>query len=194
MSARIPPGFFETVTHFTVPGQSGEVEVTHGWDGGDPLDVGWRNDFETAFLVPLVEQCSSSISATSVDFVIGQDGDIDVVITDGVLETGSGASDMVPCNTAWLISRGTAGGGRRGKGRFYMPGVTEASVLNDGTYGGTVQDAWASNLLAFVTDTAALDPTVTPVLFHQSAPFDPTPITAFVLKNLISEQRRRLRG
>lgn len=194
MSARIPPGNFETVMHVSGPGQSGDVQTALGWDGGDPLDSAWRTSWLVEIPATFMEQCSSSVSITSVDFVIGGDSEDDLVIQEGITAVGQQGPDMMPLNNSALISKVTGVGGRRNRGRMYVPGVPEASYENNGQLDVTAQVGWQSNLDAVFDLAAALAPPATPVLFHETAPFTVTPITALLIVPLIASQRRRIRG
>lgn len=96
-----------------------------------------------------------------------------------------------PPNCAYLAHKNTNFGGRRGSGRMYIPGTTDAAILDNGTvetgkFGqiqGALNDFW--NLL----DGSDLHP----VLLHGTSAPVPYPIIDFELDQRIATQRRRLR-
>lgn len=98
-----------------------------------------------------------------------------------------------PCNTAVLVKKVTGLGGRRHRGRLFMPpfNLEEDQISNAGQLGttymtsqvtkwGDVWDAWVAALLL-------------PVLLHTDPATPATAITAFVPQSLAASQRRRMR-
>lgn len=110
---------------------------------------------------------------------------------------GSAVGDItsagVSPNTALLVTKNTADGGRGGRGRAFMPGLAEADVDTDGgidsTYLAVAQAQWADFGVAFFFGGAPLV-----VLHSAGSPItDPSPITSFTVQSLAATQRRRLR-
>lgn len=106
--------------------------------------------------------------------------------------TGSLSGGAMPANCCFLVTKGTAVGGRRGKGRMYWPaifaneaGVDQAGVVSGGTM-STVQPR-LTTLLVNLGVTAG-----DPVLFHANGS-TPTEITTLQLGTIIATQRRRIR-
>ena len=107
----------------------------------------------------------------------------------------SGASgETIPINCAVLLKKNTASGGRRNRGRAFLPPCfpTEANVDGVGTvFSGSLSDMqdWYGgaydNMVAL---------SLQPVLFHAEAPFTPTALTGWSVQSKIATQRRRLRG
>jgi len=106
---------------------------------------------------------------------------------------GIGSSAMPP-QVSLLITKVTATGGRSGRGRSFMPGVTEVDIGPNGELGtaylADVQDKWDD----LKTALEAAD--LFPVLLHADNTGDvtPHPITGFQVQALVATQRRRLRG
>jgi len=106
---------------------------------------------------------------------------------------GSGSGDREPPNCSAIIRKQTAAGGRKNRGRIYMPsGVLQAAQV-DGA--GVIDSAvvtglntqWENLRVALV----AAD--YVPYLFHSDATA-PTVITGFSAESLLATQRRRLRS
>jgi hypothetical protein len=104
---------------------------------------------------------------------------------------------IIPQNSAHLIRKNTALGGRRNRGRMYLPGVGESDVSNVGVLTTTrinnLNTAYA-NWLAAVK---ASIPVEEMVILHSlpagtTTPL-PTTVTSLVCQPVIATQRRRLR-
>jgi hypothetical protein len=98
-----------------------------------------------------------------------------------------------PANCCILLTKITALGGRRNRGRTYIP----AGWLfeNEVDASGRIQPAAAGAMETRMNNwLAALTlEDVQPVLFHSSAPTTPTPIIGYAASTLIGTQRRRIR-
>jgi hypothetical protein len=110
---------------------------------------------------------------------------------------GNALGGLIPQNSAYLIRKNTALGGRRHRGRMYLPGVGEASVNDNGvlTQARTEEiNPAVGNWLAALRASAAV---VDMVLLHASSPLSPTPaptaVTSLAVQPQIATQRRRLR-
>lgn len=192
MSARIPPGYIETVLGFTVPGQSGDVVVGLGWETTGGFTVEDVPGFIDALSALTNGAWSEDAAITEVTFRIGQDGPDDIVIVAaGVDVPGSGSGEMLPVNNAFLINKVTAQPGRRGRGRSFWPGVTSSSVNPDGTVPSGSVTLMNDALAAFITGADGVG--LSPALLHQTAPNDPTPILGMITQGKIATQRTRLR-
>lgn len=106
---------------------------------------------------------------------------------------GGAASTTVSPNTAYLVRKLTALGGRAGRGRMYVPGPNETTINAAGQVEPATLEAQQDNWDAFFDGLALLN--VTPVLLHgDGAPLTtPTPITSFSVDGRVATQRRRLR-
>lgn len=105
------------------------------------------------------------------------------------LETGSAASSAV----SFLVRKATTFGGRAGRGRMYIPGVTEAVIGGD----GAVDPAFLNVLQADLNTYHARFATngLIPVLLHGAgSPLTtPSPIDNLTLDSTVATQRRRQR-
>lgn len=105
---------------------------------------------------------------------------------------GTKTGEPVPINAAMILRKHTAAGGRRGRGRCYLPPyfATEDSITPGGmlpTTVSTLENRWEN----FMEDMATAGFPL--VLCHATAPFTPTPITNLTLELLLGTQRRRMR-
>lgn len=113
------------------------------------------------------------------------------------LAVGGVGTPGLPPNVAWLIRKQTALGGRRGRGRWYIPGVPEAAADSNGALASASATAMNVAVGNFLTDmvAGALEPVVLhdgPAVSGSPEPA-PTPITGLVCATHVATQRRRLR-
>jgi hypothetical protein len=112
--------------------------------------------------------------------------------TDGVV-TGTQAFSTVPINTAILVRKQTALGGRKGRGRMYTCGqlfvgdVGGAGIIAS-SHVSDLDTAWFSILGGLQSVVGVTDV----VLLHSDSTA-PTPITGFSVQSKAATQRRRLR-
>lgn len=106
--------------------------------------------------------------------------------------TGTATAAQVPINSTLLVNKTTGIGSRRNRGRCYPPAtmLAETQVNSLGQITATLSgiQAYFTHIMTGLS-TALLQP----VLFHQSPPFTPTPITALTVQPLLATQRRRMR-
>lgn len=74
-----------------------------------------------------------------------------------------------------------------------MPGLAEGSAGSDGQLLQADLDARQADWNDLLTNVVALADVDALVLFHDTAPFTPTPITGFQVQRKVATQRRRLR-
>jgi hypothetical protein len=113
------------------------------------------------------------------------------------IAAGAAAGDMIVPNSAPLVQKQTALGGKRGRGRLFMPPVTEGTVGNGGILSSGFISSTQASFDAFVTQLGTSN--LPPVLLHRydpalgQSPMTPTAITAMVLQSRVATQRNRLR-
>ena len=106
---------------------------------------------------------------------------------------GTKSASTVPVNTAFLLKKTTARGGRMGRGRCFLPpvwtaegNVDQAGFITSFDLSG-MQTLWDAAL----TDLLASD--CPPVLLHADGS-TPDPIVSWSISNLCATQRRRMRS
>jgi hypothetical protein len=108
-------------------------------------------------------------------------------------ESGSAAGPGVTAAVSLLVQKVTASGGRTGKGRFYIPGLLESSVVAAGAVDSGDLAAWQTGLDDFYARFIAVG--ADPVLLHSpdSPVSTPIEITEFRAQGVVATQRRRQR-
>lgn len=103
---------------------------------------------------------------------------------------GSDLSAQASPNVAYLVRKTTALGGRKNRGRFFLPGVDESEV----DQGGNVSPTKLENLNLALSDafTRMIAEDTPPMLLHNDATA-PTAITVFSIDSKVATIRRRLR-
>jgi len=114
---------------------------------------------------------------------------------------GSGTSTVCPQNTATLVHKRTSRGGRRGRGRLYLPAVPEEAVSAAGALTSGFITQVNTGMATYLEAVNDIDD-VELVLTHSFDPTDPPPDSTGLVPNAITllqcdpiaaTQRRRLR-
>lgn len=203
MALIIPPGFLHAVYELALAGDSEAIVTTCGHEidsasGATAEDS--ADDLFGAFATTVMQWTPNVYTLTGVTTYIGQDGGPPVVVTSSATPVvGASTQAALPQNCSYLVRKRTDLAGKRGRGRFYMPGPQEAQVDAAGNIEasalGFVQGGWDDFYAELATTVGnRLYP---PVVLHRSegegTEPPPTPITAFVVEGRIATQRSRLR-
>lgn len=105
-------------------------------------------------------------------------------------DNGGQSGSAMPPNVAYLIKKGTASGGRRNRGRMYLPGVAEANVDDTGLLNSVFLAAAGADFASFI---GFLTAELLPMVILHDGPGAPTVVTSFQLDARAATQRRRLR-
>lgn len=203
MALLIPPGFAQCVIEQYRSGDTEPMLNTFGiaiTTAPSTGVAGIANDVMAAWTASIGTGYSSVTSVRGVTVYVGQDGPDPMVYTSSLPPfVGPNSNNLVPQNSAILVRKRTDAAGRRGRGRLYIPEVSESDVDNVGNLSSTYRSAWqtrATALLANLSD-SAFDGVLPMVVLHRSEGAGvepaPTPVTALVVETRIATQRRRLR-
>lgn len=192
MSVRIPPGFMNVVITGTTSGSERPWAISHGYEI-EALGSDAASDFaENIGNSDWVENAAQDLVVSQVDLVVGTSNpSAPIHFTAGIDASGESGAPSGP-NVAWLVRKHTLLGGRKGRGRTYFPGVTEASVGDggqvnegDGSLRTSLEGFW-NGITTGVTGPVDL------VLLHEDLTA-PTSVSTWVMDNRIATQRRRNR-
>jgi len=107
--------------------------------------------------------------------------------------TGLASGEFSTPATSILLTKQTIIGGRKGRGRMFVPGLPEADLLPGGIIPTATVDAWNADAQQFLDDMEAAG--LFPRLLH--GVYDPQPdpynIYALTASNVAATQRRRQR-
>jgi hypothetical protein len=136
---------------------------------------------------------STTYRLLGVDGVFGTaSGDLPLSSTDPPRTGGDGDQAAWP-NTACLIQKVSGLGGRRNRGRMFVPGIQVNQINLNGIFQPTPLTAMqtaATNFLLGIESGSFLDRAV---IFHASGDPTPTVIEQLRVDSVVATQRRRLR-
>lgn len=107
---------------------------------------------------------------------------------------GSKTGAPVPVNCAYLARKNTTLGGRRNRGRAYLPPLFGDETTVDQAGEITVATVNSINALILAAFVAMIAGGIHARLFHTEAPFTPTPVTGMTVQSTLATQRRRMRS
>jgi hypothetical protein len=197
MGVIIPVGFGLAKIMGTISGANKVFVSTWGYDG-DVAEVPATDASEIDVILRATGRPFATANFSSQWTYLGVEcirmtatGPISGVAPQSIV--GGTSTATVPINCATLLDKHTARGGRKGRGRCFLPPIwwSEANVDSLGNATSTVQSSaqalWASAL------TALLASDTPPVLLHSDGS-TPDPITSWDVKALMATQRRRMRS
>lgn len=107
-----------------------------------------------------------------------------------------GTGTPVPPGVALLMTKQTNTGGRRGKGRMFIPGISQTQVNGDGIVASGFLATARANVETLRTRLTALGSSVQPVVHTRASgglPAGNTLITKFWVEQEVATQRKRQR-
>lgn len=160
--------------------------------------VGAANNVMGAYSTTFSTSWSSDLTLTKCVLSVGSDGDgAPTVDSDAPSVPGTGSGEYLPLSNSLLVNKRTAVLGRKGRGRFFLPGLLKDNMVDvSGRVGTTTLDAYNELLEEFMSkllSSGGLGVDTSPVLLHSVQFPVPTPITSFVCAPLIGTIRRRIR-
>jgi hypothetical protein len=190
MPVIIGPGFAQVRVLFQQSQTGLHLSNSYGVDLDDTVGQGDVDTLSTALAAAYKPILASGSLYNGLHVVIGSDGDHPVF--DSVSGAGVGSRTISAPATPQvqlLCDKVTAFGGRKFRGRTFLPDVAEADVGGNGALQAT-----PLSLLATFTAAVVVALNVTPwngmVILHQDAT-TPTPVTAFSADPFCGTLRRR---
>jgi hypothetical protein len=191
-----PPGFANVSAQLTLAGLARPAYVTFGINPTDtsPQIVANKVLISMTSAGSFMSRMDSSVTLSQIRVSLGTDGSEDLVGQVTGTTVGSIAGGGTPPQVAVLLHKVTTRGGRRGRGRMFIPwwapetnvdeaGLIDTSILDD-------LQAAADNFLA-----ALLTNGVPMYLLHdpgKTAEGPPNEVLGLTVDRLTSTQRRRL--
>jgi len=106
------------------------------------------------------------------------------------VDTGSRAGDPGNASSSVLVKKNSALGGREGRGRFFIPAISESDIGTGGVLTGGFQGVVQSVVDDILTNLGSSD--IPMYLLHNSGT-TPTAVTALTVDARVANQRRRQR-
>lgn len=197
-----PPGFAACSYELKHTLMSRSAFITFGVDPTETDPNAIASSLAAAFgsSGALLASMDSSVQLQQTRVSLGTDGTADIVGSSQQLVACTRAISSLPPNCATLVHKTTARGGRRGRGRMYIPwSIVSTSVSESGVIVGAdvtlVQNAvnaWVSAVQSLVGPLVLLHRESGPEVQPPTVPGPPNVITAWRVDPLVATQRRRL--
>jgi hypothetical protein len=198
----IPPGYAQILHSISLIGDAEPMAVTYGVQlttGAAFTDQANAQSLHTKFITAFDTQISNQYSLESTT-LRRPDGETPTDPTFVGIHTQkevfNGTDNPLPQNCAWLIQKRSGLGGRRRRGRMYMPAPAETVVGATGIITAASVTAMQTQMNTWLASIAADNAFEGMVILHSSgvsAVPTPTPVSQLVVDSRIATQRRRLR-
>lgn len=204
MATLIPVGF----AHILLPVWHVELTrraaVTFGIaaDLGDATPVEYLDYVVGSYVGTIGQLTDAGVGIGPATGRFGQDGGEPLSVEGTFQGAGDRTMDSLPPNVSALVKKSSNRGGRRGRGRMYLPwALADADVGDTGVIGttplGNLQTE-VSNFWQALEDGISPVETAAMYLLHDSEGStpagSPNKVTALTLQSVIATQRRRVRG
>lgn len=191
-----PPGYADCSYEYRQTGLTRPAYITFGVDPTDTDPALIAGSLQAAWIATgsLKSITDSSVTMSAVRVSLGTDGTGDLVTVLATNQVGGMASLTVPPNVAVLVHKSTSRGGRRGRGRMYLPWSVQSTQVDEGgqivssqvTIITTALGVWKTQLSTLACPL---------VLLHgpgKTALPAPDPVLSMSTDRLVATQRRRL--
>ena len=203
MADIIPPGYGEVLVPFKHSSLARSAVITFGLALSDVPLVSDLNSITLQMESSFGPYVDDSVMVGPAVMRVGQDGGEALVISGTDTFTGNrSGSSALNGGQAVLVHKRTSRGGRRGRGRMYIPWMTADTLVNeigvlDSTERAALQTAvetWAADVLETpkFTDFVVLHSPSAPDTENPTVPGEPNVITSWVVDPIVGTQRRRL--
>lgn len=191
-----PPGFADVAVELTLASFNRSSYLTFGVDpvDTDPLLVATSISAAIQAAGSLKSVIDSDVTITSIHVALGTDGGEDLSADFATTIVGGAALTGPPPNCAVLVHKRSARGGRRGRGRLFLPwAIAEGNIDEKGALTAPSITAMNAAMAAFLT--ALQTNNVRMVLLHRpgkTTAGPPDNVTSLQTDPIIGTQRRRL--
>lgn len=197
MPVNIPVGDGLAVYRHTITGDSEEMLVTVGIGFGtiatfeqatvDELFADYKAEMATTF--------SPSLTMVGVTLYLKAAGGFTIWDSTGASAVGTSSGTAAPPNVAVLAHKNTGQGGRRGRGRMFLPGVSEGFIDPNGALTSAAITQINSDLASWYSSIVGIATVDDVLLYHNNdlGNLSPTIVTGFTVDSKVATQRRRLR-
>lgn len=202
----VPVNFAEVTVNISLDGDAEPMNCVFGIMS--PLAVNWTQqdaDDLSSIVGDFFQSCMApQYTYDGITIAVGDaSGD---VYFESVQNAGPGTlgANALTQNVASLFKKSTASGGRRNRGRMFIPGPAETTVDAAGSWDSVVRDTLNGEAVTFLASLAAINNNM--VILHPARPAPepkpvpeaipeapPTEVTSLVLDPRVATQRRRLR-
>lgn len=188
----IPVDYAQVNLQWTWTASAQKAEVAFGVQLVDPSDTpeDVANHVQNAYTVNTMASLQvAKLSLTNIHVKFGPN-DVGAAFDLPSSIVGTAAGEGLAPNSALLITKNTAFGGRKGRGRMYWPGIQDGTIDD---YGLVTVASFASYQTKFTAFLSSLVGSNIPmVVLHGTNPPLPYLVTSLAVQHLMGTQRRRL--
>lgn len=197
MARIIPPGYAECSIEFWLAGYLRPAVITQGvkiTGASDGSGNTVADQFDNAFTTPLLALFDANVTVRNAKAVIGQDGGDPIVQVSTNAGPGTSSRESTAPALALMVTKNTALGGRKNRGRNYMPwALADSDVAENGAVNPTRLTSWQTALDTYLDNLeggagSLLDGAY---ILHTDPLTAPTQVTGFSPNPAIRTQRRR---
>jgi hypothetical protein len=195
MPVIIPPGYAQVIHRHLLAGDAEEMLCTYGVSLGGPGSVTIANDIKAAWNTNIMGVMFNGFQQLGVTLRVGQDGADPIVFQSSTAaDAGLSGSSPQSQNNATLVKKVSALGGRRNRGRMYVPGIVgEADVTPAGVITPATVTSRQNSFNVFLTALNAIAGVGNMVILHGEGPFAPADVVSLIVDGRVATQRQRLR-
>lgn len=191
----IPPGFVAfrlPIRHSSVTRPAmitGGVDNNSGLTDPNALADAIQNVFTTTGGMQTIIDNACTIGPCEV--AVGQDGGDPLIGFASATVAATRSQSSVTPNVSLLVKKRTALGGRKNRGRFFIPWAVREDQVDEGGIISSLDLTTAQNAMNAVLAQSATS-NLPFVILHATDPSVPPTVTALVVDALVATQRRRL--
>lgn len=203
MADIIPPGYAEASIPLKHGGLARAAVITFGVELNDVPTTADANAMLVTWKDFMQSSLDASVTAGPLTYRVGQDGGEALVVPGSTTFQGTrDTTGSTPANLAMLLHKRTSRGGRRGRGRMYIPWVlADTDVDEVGAVLSSVVASWNTGLATLLINIQSTSKVDNMVVLHSpsrpgtenpTSPGSPNVVTTLVADPIIGTQRRRL--
>lgn len=195
MADIIPPGYAEATILHQHAGMARAAAVVHGINR-QQLPTATADELAAlvadAYLQTMRTRIDSQVTIGPVTLTVATAGEPVIGFAPATAPGGRGQASVTPA-ISLLVQKRTARGGRRGRGRSYIPwALPENQVDEVGLISPGERDGWAATASGWLAELEGND--VPMALLHSvglTDPGGPNAVTSLVVSPVVATQRRR---
>lgn len=197
-----PPGFASCSYELRHASMNRSAFITFGIDAVDTDPNAVCTALVGDFSAPgsLFSVIDSNVTLIATHAALGTDGGEDLVGVSGTPVACTRSANTLPANCATLVHKRTTRGGRRGRGRWYIPWSAQAQMTDeagkllpaDVTLVQNAVNAWFAAIQVNPGPMVLLHRPSAPGTTRPTTPGPPNVVTSLTVDTLVATQRRRL--
>lgn len=198
MAVVIPPGFAQCSIEFWLDGYPRPAVTTMGVKilGSESAGFNVAETFHGCYVGRFTALTDNGVTVRNARAVIGQDGADPIIQESSRTNVGGQARSSVAPALALMLSKSTDLGGRKNRGRMYIPwAMDDNAVAENGAISSVIVNAWTTACAGFLEDLSGSESEFEILdgayILHSDPSTPPTRITKLAPNPTIRTQRNR---